>query len=247
MLLLADVKLLEEFLRFFKLCPVDPYAERILLFWVFRTRMLDSELLLDILTSLLLFMLLLADVKLLVEFLRFFKLCPVDPYDERILLFWIFRTRMDSELLLVLLTSLLGRRSWCLDTRIFSDFLPSFWPARRWCSSFGRTSSWCLDIIIFCGFPWSADRDALDTTGPPYVDDFSCNTMPPANLSTIVLFSSMLPSGMIGLNIMTLLSWLWGLVAKENTLHTNGMTQLMRHQEEQHTIYTVDVTTSFSY
>ena len=49
--------------------------------------MLDSELLLDILTSLLLFMLLLADVKLLVEFLRFFKLCPVDPYDERILLF----------------------------------------------------------------------------------------------------------------------------------------------------------------
>ena len=32
MLLLADVKLLEEFLRFFKLCPVDPYDERILSF-----------------------------------------------------------------------------------------------------------------------------------------------------------------------------------------------------------------------
>ena len=33
------------------------------------------------------FVLLLADVKLLEEFLRFFKICPVDPYDERILSF----------------------------------------------------------------------------------------------------------------------------------------------------------------
>ena len=48
---------------------------------------MDPELLLVILTSLLLFMLLLADVRLLEEFLRFFKVCPVDPYDERILSF----------------------------------------------------------------------------------------------------------------------------------------------------------------
>ena len=32
LVLLADVKLLEEFLRFFKVCPVDPYDERILSF-----------------------------------------------------------------------------------------------------------------------------------------------------------------------------------------------------------------------
>ena len=48
---------------------------------------MDLELLSVLLTSLMLFMLLLADVKLLEEFLRFFKLCPVDPYAERILLF----------------------------------------------------------------------------------------------------------------------------------------------------------------
>jgi hypothetical protein len=43
---------------------------------------MDPEILLVILTPLLVVMLLLADVKLLEEFLRFFKLCPVDPYDD---------------------------------------------------------------------------------------------------------------------------------------------------------------------